>query len=138
MQLNCRFGIETHGLLRFSVYTISNVSRCHAYLSVEAFGCQCGPRRKLNWSVILKKWLLHCADSEAETEILADVDWNNFGFGLRPTDVMFVMKCERDGQWEKGELRPFGNLELSPAAAVLNYGQVRLTDLKRYARVFVE
>lgn len=57
------------------------------------------------------------------------MDWDNFGFGLRPTDAMYVMKCEHDGHWGKGELKPFGNLELSPSAAVLNYGQVSHIDI---------
>ncbi|CAM6085486.1 unnamed protein product [Calypogeia fissa] len=70
--------------------------------------------------------------TEAETESLAGIDWDNFGFGLRPTDAMFVMKGGRGGQWEKGEMRPFGNLELSPAAAVLNYGQGLFEGMKAY------
>ncbi|KAG6543676.1 hypothetical protein Mapa_014860 [Marchantia paleacea] len=65
-------------------------------------------------------------------ETLEGVDWDNFGFGLRPTDAMFVMKCEHDGQWGKGELKPFGNLELSPSAAVLNYGQGLFEGMKAY------
>lgn len=106
---------------------VSSVSRCHTYLSAEALGCCESVARRSRLKrrdVILKKWMLDCADSEVESEHLAGIDWDNFGFGLRPTDAMFVMKCDRAGQWEKGELRPFGNLELSPAAAVLNYGQV--------------
>ncbi len=64
---------------------------------------------------------LHCSDVDA----LSGIDWENFGFGLRPTDFMYIIKCKRGGEWGKGELQPFGNLEISPAAAVLNYGQVR-------------
>ncbi|KAL3676462.1 hypothetical protein R1sor_026410 [Riccia sorocarpa] len=63
---------------------------------------------------------------------LDGVDWDNFGFGLRPTDAMYVMKCQRGEEWEKGELKPFGNLELSPSAAVLNYGQALFEGLKAY------
>lgn len=58
-------------------------------------------------------------------ETLEGIDWDNFGFGLRPTDFMYVMKCGLDGEWQQGELQRFGNLEVSPSAGVLNYGQVR-------------
>ncbi|CAK9214998.1 unnamed protein product [Sphagnum troendelagicum] len=60
------------------------------------------------------------------------IDWDNFGFGLRPTDFMYVMKCTLGGEWGKGKLQPFGNLEISPAAAVLNYGQGLFEGLKAY------
>ena len=53
-----------------------------------------------------------------------DPDWDNLGFQIRATDHMFVMKCNMDGEWYKGELKPYGLLELSPSAGVLNYGQV--------------
>lgn len=62
-----------------------------------------------------------CSTDKGE---LADLDWDNLGFGLLSTDYMFVMKCGRDGNYSKGELQRFGNIELSPSAGVLNYGQV--------------
>jgi branched-chain amino acid aminotransferase len=71
---------------------------------------------------------LHCSDVDA----LSGIDWENFGFGLRPTDFMYIIKCKRGGEWGKGELQPFGNLEISPAAAVLNYGQGLFEGLKAY------
>ena len=55
---------------------------------------------------------------------VADIDWDNIGFGLKPTDYMYVMKCNLDGEFSKGELQRFGNIEVSPSAGVLNYGQV--------------
>lgn len=55
---------------------------------------------------------------------VADIDWDNIGFGLKPTDYMYVMKCNMDGEFSKGELQRFGNIEVSPSAGVLNYGQV--------------
>tara|TARA_B100001123_G_C15334582_1_gene1032346 strand:- start:3557 stop:4522 length:966 start_codon:yes stop_codon:yes gene_type:complete len=36
---------------------------------------------------------------------------------------MYLATCERGGEWEKGSLVPYGNIEFSPAAGVLNYGQ---------------
>jgi len=55
---------------------------------------------------------------------LADIDWDNLGFGLQPTDYMYFMKCDQGGTFTKGELKRFGNIELNPSAGVLNYGQV--------------
>jgi branched-chain amino acid aminotransferase len=54
----------------------------------------------------------------------ANVDWDNLGFGLVPTDYMYIMKCSKGENFEQGQLSDFGNIELSPAAGVLNYGQV--------------
>jgi hypothetical protein len=58
------------------------------------------------------------------TTIFNDPDWDNLGFQFQATDHMFVMKCDVNGEWYKGGLKPFGFLKLSPSAGVLNYGQV--------------
>lgn len=68
----------------------------------------------------------------SDSDTLEGVDWDNFGFGLRPTDFMYVMKGDLDGNWQKGELQPFGNLDVSPAAGVLNYGQGVFEGMKAY------
>lgn len=60
----------------------------------------------------------------SETSTLADIDWDNLGFGFLPTDYMYVMKCARGDSFSEGELKRFGNIEMSPAAGILNYGQV--------------
>lgn len=54
------------------------------------------------------------------------MDWDNLGFGLLPADYMYTMKCSKDEAFQQGELSRFGNIELSPSAGVLNYGQVNL------------
>ena len=46
-----------------------------------------------------------------------------------PTDYMYVLKCSRNGNFSKGELQRFGNIEMTPSAGVLNYGQVRPLNL---------
>lgn len=69
-----------------------------------------------------------------ETVELADIDWDNLGFGICPTDYMYVMKCGRDGNFSKGELQRFGNIELSPSSGVLNYGQGLFEGLKAYRK----
>ncbi|GAB4839264.1 branched-chain-amino-acid aminotransferase, variant 2 [Ancistrocladus abbreviatus] len=72
-----------------------------------------------------------CSGSDAE---LADIDWDNLGFGLIPTDYMYAMKCAEDENFLDGQLSPYGNIELSPGAAVLNYGQGIFEGMKAFRR----
>ncbi|GFY86672.1 branched-chain aminotransferase 3 [Actinidia rufa] len=65
---------------------------------------------------------------------LADIDWDNLGFAITPTDYMYIMKCSEGQSFTKGELQRFGNIELSPAAGVLNYGQGLFEGLKAYRK----
>lgn len=51
-----------------------------------------------------------------------DIDFYSLGFNFIETKSMFVSDF-KDGKWDKGKLVPFGNIEISPAACVLNYGQ---------------
>ncbi|PON80824.1 Branched-chain amino acid aminotransferase II [Parasponia andersonii] len=75
------------------------------------------------------------SDTYSETfEELADIDWDNLGFGLVPADYMYVMKCGQGGSFSKGELQRFGNIELNPSAGVLNYGQGLFEGLKAYRK----
>ncbi|GFP78867.1 branched-chain-amino-acid aminotransferase 5 chloroplastic, partial [Phtheirospermum japonicum] len=66
------------------------------------------------------------------TSELADIDWDNLGFGLTSTDYMYMMKCSQGEAFSKGELQRFGKIELSPSAGVLNYGQGLFEGLKAY------
>ncbi|KAF7130823.1 hypothetical protein RHSIM_Rhsim10G0049400 [Rhododendron simsii] len=65
---------------------------------------------------------------------LADIDWDSLGFALMPTDFMYIMKCSRGQTFSKGELQRYGNIELSPSAGVLNYGQGLFEGLKAYRK----
>lgn len=65
---------------------------------------------------------------------LADINWDNLGFGLVPTDYMYYMKCPQNGKFAKGELRDFGPIELNPSSGVLNYGQGLFEGLKAYRK----
>ncbi|KAG8065708.1 hypothetical protein GUJ93_ZPchr0004g40033 [Zizania palustris] len=47
---------------------------------------------------------------------------------------MYVMRCSSDGEFIKGELVPYGSIELNPAAAVLNYGQGLLEGLRAHRK----
>jgi hypothetical protein len=52
------------------------------------------------------------------------VNWDQLKVGVNATDYMYTMTCSGGGKFAKGHLIPFGNIELSPFAGVLNYGQV--------------
>lgn len=65
---------------------------------------------------------------------LGNIDWDDLGFGIKKTDYMYIMKCGQDGVFSGGDLFPFGNIELSPSAGVLNYGQGLFEGLKAYRR----
>lgn len=44
-------------------------------------------------------------------------------WGSIETDYMMIAHCGPSGEWEKGEIQPYGDLKISPRAGVLNYGQ---------------
>lgn len=50
-----------------------------------------------------------------------DIDWDKLTFSLTPTDTMYVATTTADDPWMPCDLRPYGNIEISPAAGVLNY-----------------
>lgn len=64
-----------------------------------------------------------CEPSSYSDDESTDIDWNNIGFGIRPTDYIYITKSSADGIFEQGQLNPYGNIELNPSAGVLNYGQ---------------
>lgn len=68
------------------------------------------------------------ACSVAEVPEVKDIDWDNMGFGLVETDYMYVAKFTEGDPDFKGQLQKFGNIDVNPAAGVLNYGQVGLKD----------
>ncbi|MBA0715900.1 hypothetical protein Golax_014776 [Gossypium laxum] len=78
--------------------------------------------------------LTKCVECSSEASELADIEWDNLGFGLLPTDYMYMMKCSQGGNFSKGELQRFGNIELNPSAGVLNYGQGLFEGLKAYRK----
>lgn len=52
------------------------------------------------------------------------MEWAGLGFGLMPTDYMYVAEGSEDRPFGRGQLCLFGNFQVSPSAGVLNYGQV--------------
>jgi len=37
-----------------------------------------------------------------------DINWDNGGCGLSPTDFMYIMKCSIGGEFSEGNLVPYG------------------------------
>lgn len=62
---------------------------------------------------------------------LADVDFDDLGFGNVFSDHMFSMKC-RDGRWQQPEVLPYGPVPVDPANAALHYGQAVFEGLKAF------
>lgn len=60
----------------------------------------------------------------------AKIDWDKLSFAFTPTDFMYINTCEAEGPWGTGEIIPFGDIKISPAAGVLNYGQGLFEGLK--------
>jgi branched-chain amino acid aminotransferase len=54
------------------------------------------------------------------------------GFGRNFTDHMFIMNYTEGQGWHDARIVPFGNLEFSPASAVLHYGQETFEGMKAY------
>ena len=44
--------------------------------------------------------------------------------------MMYVAKCKLGEEWQPGEMQPFGDITISPAAGVLNYGQGLFEGMK--------
>ena len=53
----------------------------------------------------------------------ANINWDSLGFDVVETKSMFTANFSKEGKWSRGSLIPYGNIEISPAAVVLNYGQ---------------
>ncbi|KAI3835494.1 hypothetical protein MKX03_034584 [Papaver bracteatum] len=68
-------------------------------------------------------------------EEYADIKWVELGFGLVQTDYMYIMKCSKEGEvFTRGELNPYGNIEMSPCSGVMNYIQGLFEGLKAYRK----
>jgi len=67
-----------------------------------------------------------------ELEEKVDVNWDDLTFSATPTRSIYLTTCKEDGQWKPGELIPYGDISISPAAGVLNYGQGLFEGMKAY------
>jgi len=75
-----------------------------------------------------------CVTAVAEEQTSAGsrttVDWDKLGFGLQDVaPTMYVANYTPEAGWS-GTLQPYGALEMSPAAQVLNYGQSIFEGMK--------
>ncbi|MEW1833843.1 branched-chain amino acid aminotransferase [Microbacterium sp. NPDC079995] len=70
---------------------------------------------------------LAAASPPAREEILA-----NPGFGTNFTDHMVDICWSSKGGWHRPRVQPYGPISLSPAAAVLHYGQEIFEGIKAY------
>jgi len=61
-----------------------------------------------------------------------NIDWDSLGFDALETRSMYKATCPINGNWTGGELVPYGTIELSPAAGVLNYGQGVFEGMKAF------
>lgn len=59
-------------------------------------------------------------------------DWDSLTFSLTPTDTMYLTTTEGDNPWVPGQLQPYANISISPAAGVLNYGQGLFEGMKAF------
>ncbi len=59
-------------------------------------------------------------------------DYSKLSFGKNFTDYMLTMYY-KNGAWQPAEIKPFGDLSLSPAASCLHYGQEIFEGMKAYA-----
>ncbi|KAH0894949.1 LOW QUALITY PROTEIN: hypothetical protein HID58_057378 [Brassica napus] len=75
--------------------------------------------------------LLEAEEVEAN-EKYANVNWEELGFSLIPTDYMYMSKCKQGESFSEGEIVPYGDIPISPCAGILNYGQGLFEGLKAY------
>ena len=61
-----------------------------------------------------------------------NINWDKLAFRLTPTKTMFINHCASGKTWGSGQFIPFGDINISPAAAVLNYGQGIFEGLKAH------
>lgn len=62
------------------------------------------------------------------------INWSKLGFGQFFADYMFVTTY-KNGEWDEGEIIPYGPFEIEPAMMTLHYGQTIFEGLKAYASV---
>ncbi|RJV00219.1 MAG: branched-chain amino acid aminotransferase [Candidatus Poseidoniales archaeon] len=59
-------------------------------------------------------------------------DWDSLTFSLTPTETMYITTTEGNEPWMPGKLQPYGDIPMSPAAGVLNYGQGLFEGMKAF------
>ncbi|ULG71795.1 branched-chain amino acid aminotransferase [Macrococcus brunensis] len=67
-----------------------------------------------------------------EREELKEKPQGPIGFGQLFTDYMFTMDYNKEEGWHNAVIMPYQNIEISPAAQVLHYGQAVFEGMKAY------
>ncbi len=62
-----------------------------------------------------------------------EINWQELSFAYTPTKYMFIARCGADQKWQEGEVVPYQDIPMSPAACVLNYGQGLFEGLKAFS-----
>ena len=60
------------------------------------------------------------------------IDWDNLGFNAHETKSMYRANYTPENKWQIEGLVPYGDISLSPASTVLNYGQGIFEGTKAY------
>lgn len=66
------------------------------------------------------------ADKTKEDHAPTAMNWEDMSkkpWGSIDADFMAICKADAGGEWSKHEIVPFGPIQMSPKAGVLNYGQ---------------
>lgn len=63
---------------------------------------------------------------------LSEINLENVPFGKYFTDHMLEVDCI-NGEWQTPQIKPYQDLQLSPATAALHYGQAIFEGIKAYA-----
>ncbi len=63
---------------------------------------------------------------------IQNLDWDQLGFNVNPSRSMFIAETDEDGNWKPGKIVPYGNISISPASGVLNYGQGIFEGIKAF------
>lgn len=69
--------------------------------------------------------------SKIESSKISQVDFNNIQFGKVYSDHMFISQF-RNGEWDNHQIRPYGNISVSPATPAIHYGQSIFEGMKAY------
>ncbi len=69
--------------------------------------------------------------TKATESKLSEINFDELIFGRTFSDHMFIMDF-KDGKWQQPTILPFRNLSMSPASAVIHYGQSVFEGLKAF------
>jgi branched-chain amino acid aminotransferase len=69
--------------------------------------------------------------TQTKASRLPHIDFNNLPFGRVFTDHMLVAHFE-GGKWSKTRIMPYGDIQVSPAASMIHYGQSIFEGLKGF------